>query len=138
MTTHAAITVHPDPDDVHVIDLTASHTAYTNDPRADLVSVAVADGDVNIAIVGSLNQLEQWLAIAAAKLGRVRFARRLVTEECATGGAHTLSAVEHTDLGGTILECTAPGCGGKFIEAAGRLCPVIPDIDGYIRAAVAS
>ncbi len=132
MTTHAAmtvhLTVHPDPNEVHVVDLTASHP-----DRADLVSLNNGDDDVNIAILGSLNQLEHWVAIAAAKLGQVRFTRRLVTEECAAGGAHTLSAVEHTDLGGTILECTALGCGGKFIQAGGRLCPVIPDVDGYIR-----
>ncbi len=136
MTTRAAMTVYPDPNEVHVVDLTASHT---NDPdRADTVSLGCGDGDINIAILGSLNQLEHWVAIAAAKLGQVRFTRQLVTEECAAGGAHTLSAVEHTDLGGTILECTAPGCGGKFIQAGGRLCPVIPDVDGYIHHTVAS
>lgn len=140
MTTHASVTVHPDHSEVRAIDLTANRIANGGEPGStDLVSLGVGDGDINIALLGTLDDLERWVAVAGAQLGQVRFARRLTTEECAGGGAHTLSPVEHTDLG-EVLECTGPGCGGKFIQAAGQLCPVIPDVDGYIRptAAVAS
>jgi predicted oxidoreductase len=128
VSTHATITVHADHHEVR---------AHDSSRDGDLVSLGVGL-DTRVSFVGSLAEVEAFVAVLASKLTQVRFARQLAREECAGGGAHTLSALEHTDLGGTILECTAPGCGGRFVEAGGRLCPVIPDVDGYVAQAVAS
>lgn len=140
MTTSASMTIHPDHNEVRAVDLTAAHVANgATAGNADLVSLELgtSTGSIDISVLGSLDDLERVVAVIGAKLTQVRFARQLTREECRGGGAHTLSALEHTDLG-TVLECTAPGCGGKFVEAGGRLCPVIPDVDGYAPTAVAS